>query len=59
MPQRLCNPHNLPCWFNREKEKAEKEIMLELITQIVARLNEINDGNFVIEDMESERLQAL
>lgn len=33
--------------------------MLELITQIVARLNEINDGSFVIEDMESERLQAL
>lgn len=33
--------------------------MLELITQIVARLNEINDGNFVIEDMESERLRAL
>lgn len=51
--------HDAPCWFNHEKEKAEKEIMLDLITQIVARLNEINDGSFVIEDLETERLKAL
>jgi len=51
--------HDMPCWFNHEKEKAEKEIMLDLIAQIVARLNEINDGSFVIEDLETERLKAL
>ena len=51
--------HDVPCWFNNEKEKAEKEIMLDLITQIVARLNEINDGSFVIEDLETERLKSL
>lgn len=51
--------HDVPCWFNHEKEKAEKEIMLALIAQIVARLNEINDGSFVIEDYETPRLQAL
>ena len=51
--------HNVPCWFDYEKEKAEKEIMLDLIAQIVARLNEINDGSFVVEDLESERLRAL
>ena len=45
--------------FDYEKEKAEKDIMLDLITQIVARLNEINDGSFVIEDYETERLKAL
>ena len=33
--------------------------MLDLIAQIVARLNEINDGSFVVEDLESERLRAL
>ena len=33
--------------------------MLDLIAQIVARLNEINDGSFVIEDLETERLKAL
>ena len=51
--------HDVPCWFNHEKEIAEKEIMLDLITQIIARLNEINDGSFVIEDFETERLKAL
>ena len=51
--------HDVPCWFDHEKEKAEKEIMLDLITQIVARLNEINDGSFVVEDLESERLRSL
>ena len=51
--------HDVPCWFDHEKEKAEKEIMLDLIAQIVARLNEINDGSFIIEDFETERLKAL
>ena len=51
--------HDVPCWFNHEKEKVEKEIMLDLITQIIARLNEINDGSFVIEDYETERLKSL
>lgn len=51
--------HDVPCWFNHEKEKAEKEIMLDLITRIVTRLEEINDGSFVIKDLETERLKAL
>lgn len=51
--------HDVPCWFNHEKEMSEKDIMLGLIMQIVARLNEINDGSFVVEDLESERLRAL
>ena len=51
--------HDAPCWFNHEKEKAEKEIMLDLIARIVARLNEINDGSFVIEDLGTERLKSL
>ena len=42
-----------------KKRKRKKEIMLDLIAQIVARLNEINDGSFVVEDLESERLRAL
>lgn len=51
--------HDVPCWFNHEKEKAEKYIMLDLIAQIVARLEEINDGSFVVEDLETERLKLL
>ncbi len=51
--------HDQPCWFNSEKERAEKEIMLDLITKIVSRLNETNDGSFEIEDLETARLKAL
>ena len=51
--------NDVPCWFNYEKERTEKDAMLTLIERMVARLNEINDGSFVIEDLESERLRAL
>lgn len=51
--------HDLPVWFNLEKEKEEKEIMLDLITRLIARLNEINDGSYVIEDLETERIKKL
>ncbi len=51
--------HDEPCWFNHEKEKAEKDTMLELISKIKARLNEINDGSFTVEDLETERLKNL
>lgn len=48
--------HDQPCWFNHDKERAEKDIMLDLISRIKARLNEINDGSFTVEDLETERL---
>lgn len=48
-----------PCWFDHEKGKADKEIMLDLIGRIVLRLQEINDGSLTIEDLETERLGSL
>lgn len=51
--------HNVPCWFNHEKEKRDKDIMLDLIAKIVERLNAINDGNYIVEDLESSRLKSL
>lgn len=51
--------HDLPCWFNHEQEKKDKDIMLDLIQKILSRLNEINDGSFVVEDHETERLNGL
>ena len=51
--------HNQPCWFNYEKEKADKEIMLDLISKLVARLNELNDGSYIVEDLEIPRLKQL
>ena len=53
------NSHNQACWFNEELEKSTSRETLELITKIKDRLSEINDGSFIIEDYESERLNKL
>ncbi len=42
--------HDMPCYFNEEKEKKEKYIMLSLLKQLNDRLAEINDGSFVVKD---------
>ena len=41
----------------REKEIAPK--LLILVERLIARLEEINDGSYVIEDRETPRLKAL
>lgn len=51
--------HDQPCWFDHEKEKAEKDIMLDLISRLISRLDEINDGSFTVENHETERLKNL
>lgn len=42
--------HDMPCYFNRETEKKNKDRMLYLIVKIKERLAEINDGSFVVKD---------
>ncbi|MBS5866274.1 MAG: hypothetical protein KIC37_08000 [Coriobacteriaceae bacterium] len=51
--------HDLPCWFNEEQEKADKQKMLDLLGRLNARLTEINDGSFKVEDLETPRVQSL
>ncbi len=51
--------HGEACWFNADKEKANKDVMLDLISQLITRLNAINDGSYVIEDCETKRLNEL
>jgi hypothetical protein len=53
------NSHEQGCWFNEEQERKDKEKMLSLLEQVLARLETINDGSFVVDDQESERLKAL
>ena len=53
------NTHGVPCRYNHEQEKADKNIMIDLITKLINRLNEINDGSFVIHDFETDRLNNL
>ena len=43
--------HDEACWFNKEKQIEDKPKMLELLSKLKARLNEINDGSFEIEDL--------
>ena len=42
---------------NREKELAPK--LLEMVSQLIDRLNKINDGSFVIHDMVTSYLKSL
>lgn len=51
--------HDQACWFNEEQEKKDKEKMISLLKQLIDRLNELNDGSFIVEDHETERLEKL
>lgn len=50
---------DLPCWFDEEQQKADKPKMLALIQKLHDRLDEINDGSFVVVDEETPYLEAL
>ena len=43
--------HGVACWFNKEQQIKDKPKMLELLSKLKARLEEINDGSFEIEDL--------
>lgn len=47
------------CYFNKEQQLKDKEKMLSLLNQLIERLNEINDGSFLIDDYEIRELKRL
>lgn len=51
--------HDQVCWFNEEQEKTDKPLMLELLGKLNARIAELNDGSFVVDDQETPRVEAL
>ena len=51
--------HNQPWWFNVERKIEEAPKMLELMKQLKARLDEINDGSYEVEDYISGSLRRL
>lgn len=51
--------HDQACWFNEEQEKTDKPLMLELLGKLNARIAELNDGSFVVDDRETPRVEAL
>ena len=48
--------HDQACWFNKELFLKNIPVMLDLIKQLKNRLNEINDGSYLIEDIETDIL---
>ena len=47
------------CYFDKNQERADKEKMLSLLNRLNNRLNEINDGSFIVDDRETERVRTL
>lgn len=46
--------HDEACWFNKEKEYADRFLMHDLLVKITDRLGVINDGSFVVEPIATE-----
>lgn len=46
-------------YFNKIREKELAPKLLEMISQLIVRLNQINDGSFVIHDMITNYLKSL
>lgn len=51
--------HGQECWFNKKKERHDKQLMLHLLSELNNRLRTINDGSFTIDDRETARVRAL
>ncbi len=51
--------HGQACWFNEKQEKADKDKMLGLLAKLRNRLEELNDGSYEIEDLETPRYMQL
>ena len=51
--------HGQPCRFNEDKQSADSGHMLALVSRLNARLAEINDGSYVVKDLETSFLTRL
>lgn len=51
--------HSEACWFNEGRQRANADRMLALLAKINARLCEINDGSYTVEDLETPFLSNL
>lgn len=47
--------HGQACWFNEGQEKADRDKMLGLLARLCNRLEELDDGSYEIEDLETPR----
>lgn len=42
--------HGVACWFNKEQQRKDASKMLVLLKRLKARIDELNDGTFLVED---------
>ena len=53
------NSHDKTCYFNEEKIKKDKNVLYELTNQLINRLNEINDGSYIVIDNITDYLNKI
>jgi hypothetical protein len=53
------NTNNQGCYYDKEAEKANKELILQLLSTIKSRINVLNKGRFIIEDYCTEYYENL
>ena len=51
--------HGQACWFDEDRMRADKDVMLDLLGRLNARLAEINDGSFEVIDTETPFYESL
>ena len=42
--------HDQACWFDEDRQKADKDRMVALLEKLNQRLAEVNDGSFDVDD---------
>lgn len=47
------NANGQACWFNEERQAETQKEMKMIISKIVERLNELNNGSFAVENLEN------
>ncbi len=55
----MFNVDDKPVVFNEVQERRDRDKMLSLLDKLNKRLEEINDGSFVVEDEETPRVKKL
>ena len=53
------NTHDMPCYFNKEKLKIDKEYLIECTNKLIHRLNEINNGSYEVIDEITNHLKKI
>ncbi len=51
--------HDVACWFDVEGFKANRQRLIDLVDNIRNRLDELNDGSYVVIDDEGDYLKTL